>query len=345
MTTQVLGVTFRYSHTIGREENSGPGFRGPWSIARGAGDLMYVLNRATDSRPAAKRITMCTVGEDYLGEFGRGMEINGDQEHSAADGSLFWPTAICLDKEGNLYLSDEGLNRVSIFTQNGDWIGKWGMPGNGDGQLNGPSGLAFGNDDNLFLVDSNNSRVQKFTRDGRFLGKWGRQGNSDGEFNLPWGIDVDKKGDVYVADWGNHRIQKFSPAGQLLMKFGAFGDGDGQFNNPSGVAVDRAGIIYVADWGNHRIQVFNREGVFITKLTGDATISRWGKEKLDASPDLWKQREVAQGLEREKPFWGPVAVEVDDQDRIFVADSSRARIQIYRKQTPYFLGLYDGGRL
>ena len=83
----------------------------------------------------------------------------------------------------------------------------------------------------------------------------------------------------------------------------------------------------------------------MAKMTGNATISKWGKDNLDSKPDIWNEREVAQDLDREKPFWGPVAVEVDEQGRIFVAESPRHRIQVYRKQAPFFLGLYDGGKL
>ena len=36
-----------------------------------------------------------------------------------ADGTVVWPSALALDKEGNVYLADEGLNRVSIFTRDG----------------------------------------------------------------------------------------------------------------------------------------------------------------------------------------------------------------------------------
>jgi len=194
-------------------------------------------------------------------------------------------------------------------------------------------------------VDSKNNRIQKFTKDGQFLAKWGSEGSGDGEFNLPWGIDIEANGDVYVADWRNDRIQRFSPDGRFLMKFGSTGMGDGEFNRPSGVAVDKEGIIYVADWGNDRVQVFDAEGRFITKMTGDGTISKWGKLKLDANPDMWNQREVAYGLERERLFWRPVAVEVDDQGRLFVVESNRHRIQVYYKISPYFLGQYDGGRL
>jgi hypothetical protein len=73
-------------------------------------------------------------------------------------------------------------------------------------------------------------------------------------------------------------------------------------------------------------------------MTGDGTISKWGKEKLDANAEMWNEREIAQGLEREKDLWGPIAVEVDDQDRIFVVESARSRIQVYQKQAAWFFG-------
>ena len=107
------------------------------------------------------------------------------------------------------------MNRISIFTQDGDWIGKWGVPGEGDGEINRPSGLAFDKDDNLYMVDSCNHRIQVFTKDGEFLFKWGRQGTAAGEFNFPWGIEIDQHGDVFVADWRNDRIQKFTADGRF----------------------------------------------------------------------------------------------------------------------------------
>ena len=150
-----------------------------------------------------------------------------------------------------------------------------------------------------------------------------------------------KSSDFYV----DSKQSVLTAEGHFLMKFGSSGSRDGQFNRPTSVAVDRAGIIYVSDWGNERVQIFDPDGNFITRLTGDATVSRWAKEKLDSNPDMWRAREVAHFLEREKLFQGPIAVEVDDQDRIFVVDCARSRIQVYQKISPYFLGEYDNGRL
>ena len=337
MTTQILGVQFQCTHTIGGFARFGTGFRQPMGMARGKGDLMYVLNRGDESRPEGTRVTLCTVGEEFIVDFAQGVTETGVTQASSADGSLVWPTSIALDQAGNVYVADEWLNRISIFTKDGDWIGKWGTPGEGDGEINHPSGLALDMDDNVLLVDSLNNRIQKFTKDGKFLAKWGRAGNGEGEFNMPWGIDVDKNGDVYVVDWRNDRIQKFSSDGRFLMKFGASGSGDGEFNRPTGVAVDKDGIIYVADRGNKRLQVFGADGSFITKMTGDGTLSKWGTAKLNANSDMWKEREISQVIEQEKLFLGPIAVEVDDEGRIFVVETARHRIQVYRKQAPLFL--------
>ena len=348
MTTRVQGATFRYSHTIGRGEEAGPGFKNPIALALGEDDVMYVVNRSYDFRADSKRITICTVGEEYIGEIGNAGRLGGemmDDGESADPGSLVWPVSISLDSQGNLYVSDEWLNRISMFTSDGDWLGSWGIKGKADGEFDKPSGFAFDHEDNLYIVDTGNNRVQKFTKDGQFLGKWGHEGTGDGEFNMPWGIDIDSNGDVFIADWRNDRIQKFTSDGQFLMKLGVPGSGDGELNRPTDMAVDGQGLIYVADWQNDRVQVFDSEGRFITKIIGDATLSKWAEQKLDANPDMRLQREIAQGLERERFLSGPLGVEIDDNNRLFIIDSDRNRIQIYRKIDPFFLGRYDGGRL
>ena len=348
MTTKVQGATFRYSHTIGRGEEAGTGFKNPVSVARGEGDLMYVVSRAYDYRSDSKRITVCTVGEDYIGEIGNAGRLGGemmDSGESDAPGSMVWPTSVALDKAGNVYVSDEWLNRIAMFSSDGEWLGAWGTQGDADGEVDQPAGIAFDGEDNLYVVDTGNNRIQKFTKYGQFLAKWGQQGSGDGEFDMPWGIGLDADNNVYIADWRNDRIQKFAPDGSFLMAFGESGPEDGQFNRPADVAVDKEGLIYVADWRNDRVQVFDAEGRFITEIIGDATLSKWGITKLDANPDMKMQRDIAQGLEREKFLRGPMGVVVDDQDQVFIVDSQRNRIQIYRKIPPFFVGLYDGGRL
>ena len=325
MSTIFFGIStrsFHYAHSIGRNEDSGPGFRYPMDLAMGKDGTVYVVNRCREDRPAGVRVTVCTVDEDYLGQFG---------QFGEGDGEFVWPVAIALDSDDNVYVADQWLNRISIYSKGGDFLGKWGEAGSGDGELNQPFGMTFDKEDNLYVVDAHNNRVQKLTKDGRFLAKWGEAGNGPGQFNLPWGIAIDKRGDVYIADWRNDRVQKFTPDGEFLAQFGSSGNGVAEFNRPARVAVDKDGDIYVADWGNNRIEVLTPDGRHVTTFTGDSTLSKWGQAKLEANPDMVKQRNLVQDMTTEMSFWNPVAVVVDDQGRILVLDCQRHRIQVYQK--------------
>ena len=91
-----------------------------------------------------------------------------------------WPTALALDNEDNIYMSDDYLQRISIFDRDGNYLSKWGTKGSGVGEFDGPSGLAFDSEDNLLVVDHRNNRVQRYTKDGRFLNEFGESG--DGEW-------------------------------------------------------------------------------------------------------------------------------------------------------------------
>ena len=217
MTTQQIShVNLQYSHTIGRGEQFGPGFTQPQFVARGEDDLMYVLCRGSEYRPEGTRITVCTVDEEFVNIFARGVAQQGPHEFNLEDGSLAWPTCIAISQSGDIYVSDEWLNRITIFNSDGEYIGKWQeLQGSGDGELDRPSGMIFAQDNNLLIVDSGNHRVQKFSKDGKFINKFGTEGSGPGELNMPWGITLDKSGNIYVADWRNDRIQKFDHDGHF----------------------------------------------------------------------------------------------------------------------------------
>ena len=157
-------------------------------------------------------------------------------------------------------------------------------------------------------------------------------------------MHVSPNGSIYVADWGNHRIVRYSADGSILACYGSHGGGDGQFKNPSSVAVDTDGNIYVADWGNERVQILDSTGNFICSLRGEATISLWGQEFLDANyeeaeprsrsnlePDvsLFNGNPHEESAHIEKFFWGPTSVKLDNSGRLYVTESNRHRIQVY----------------
>jgi DNA-binding beta-propeller fold protein YncE len=327
MSTHFFGLkdyTFTYKYSVGRNEFAGTGFRNPVDLALGANDVVYAVNRSYENRADGVRVTMCTLNEELIREFGSDGE---------GDGQMMWPSSIALDENGNVYVSDEWLNRISIFDKDGNYLSKWGKAGSGDGEMSKPAGIEIHNG-TMFVSDTGNHRIQKFSLDGKYIGQFGSFGSGPGQFNMPWGLCVDAEGSVYVADWRNDRIQKFSQDGQCLATFGSSGSGVGQFNRPSGVAVDADGVIYVADRQNNRVQILAPSGRFISALYGDSQLSKWGKEKLQSNPDMIRQRSLAVAYDRgafEKSFSFPCAVEVDNQGRVLILDHTRGRIQVYAK--------------
>ena len=327
MATHFFGLTqraFAYSHSVGRNEFAGTGFRNPVDMAISSDNTAYIVNRSYENRPDGIRISVVTLEEDYITEFSSAGE---------SEGQLTWPTSIALDSQGNVYVADEWLNRISKFSKDGEFLSSWGRAGSGDGELDRPAGIAISTDDVVFLTDSRNNRVQKFSLDGAYQGKFGSAGNGPGQFNMPWGVALDKGGSVYVADWRNDRIQVFSANGEWQASFGQSGNGVGQFNRPNSVCVDDDGDIYVADWLNNRVQVLSPEGRFVTELRGDADLSKWGREKLQSNPDMIRQRALAlsNNPDFETRLGHPCAVKMDNQGRVAILDHTRGRIQVYAK--------------
>ena len=318
------GRVYDYSFCIGMYSQSGQGFWAPQDFALGKNGRIYVLSRGVEQ--LGQRISKINFDHEFEGQFG---SFGGE------DGRFIWPRSIDLDQHGRVFVSDENLNRISVFDAEGAFRYHWGRSGSGEGQLNGPSGIAFDSHDDLWVVDSLNHRVQSFSQTGEYRSSFGRQGVDDGGLEMPWGICIDRHDDIYVADWGNNRIQKFSPAGDLLMSFQGSRDGVGSLKGPSGVAVDSDGDVYVTDWGNHRVQIYDAGGRYITALVGDAQQpSPWTQTYLDANPEMIKARRRAD-MEPEWRFRRPVAVNIDADDRIIVLESYRHRLQVYNKLKDY----------
>ena len=320
------GRVYNYSHTIGRVGNFGRAFALIHDVARGEGQLLYVLSKGwiTDIYKNSSRITMLTVDEEYIGEFGG----YGDE-----DGEFIWPSGIDVDSAGNVYVLDEWLNRVTIYDKDGTFLSKWGTSGTNDGELNGPAGLAIDSDDNIYITENLNHRVQKFTKDGKPLLKWGSQGSNHGELNRPWGITSDGNGDVYVADWYNDRVEKFSPDGQYISTFCTSGSNPGEVHLPSDVAVDSDGEVYVSDWWNNKVEVYDSQGIHLTTFLGDAEhLSKWAQEMMVANPEEARARLLV-SLEPEWRFARPTAIVIDADKNILISESQRSRIQVYKKET------------
>ena len=334
LTTVAAGRVFDFSHAVGGLE-----MPQPIASACGSGDTIYVLNRQFEEildvpwNKAALYAEVCSFSmpsipgsEVYRGTFSR---------YGDGDGELIWPVGIALDSDENIYIADEWMNRISIFSNSGAFQNSWSTQR--EGGHGRTSGIAIDLNDDVYVSDSVNHRVCKFTKDGEYILQFGSFGDGPGELNAPWGVAVDDNGNAYVADHKNHRVQKFDADGEFVASFGSYGRGKRHLNRPSDVAVDPDGDVYVCDWGNDRVQVFERGGRFIASLIGDAQQMAKGHQiQVDANPDVLKARRRVYTPEPEWRFAMPTGVTFDvANSRLIVADTQRARVQIYNKVDDY----------
>jgi DNA-binding beta-propeller fold protein YncE len=324
MMSVAVANPYRYRQTIGMFVEFGRGMSNPYDVAPTGDERLFVLSRSNifDAPVGGLRIGIMTLDEDYIGEWGA---------YGTGPGQLVWPNSMVLDSHGQLLISDEWRHDVQCFDQNGTLIHRWGGPGAEDGRFSRAAGIAVDSEGNVIVVDAGNHRVQKFDPQGHFVKTWGSFGSGAGQLNMPWGVAVDAADHVYISDWRNDRLQVFDADGRYLATIGSSGAGADQFRRPAGISIDGAGHIIVADWGNERVQLLRPDGVHLATLHGDATLSKWARDFIEASPDVAAKRQSAADLEAEKRFWGAVSVRVDDADRLYVVEHSRHRIQIYER--------------
>ena len=110
----VTKLAFTYSHSLGIYSIfPGRGFNHPIDLTIDDEGTIYVLDRGGSDTPVRlnyKRVSKLTVDEEHRGTF----VIGG-----VVEGAMMWPVAVVVGPDGNLYISDEALHRVHIFSKDG----------------------------------------------------------------------------------------------------------------------------------------------------------------------------------------------------------------------------------
>jgi sugar lactone lactonase YvrE len=175
-----------------------------------------------------------------LGSFGAGM--------------FNFPHGLSVDKDGNVWVTDQAANPpndkgqvVYKFSPEGKvllTLGMKGMAGAGPTMFNQPSDVIVGPDGDIYIADGHgpqtNARIVKFSKDGKFIKEWGKHGSGDADLEGPHALAFDSRGRLFVGDRTNNRVQVFDQDGKLLASWK-------QFGRPSGIFIDRDDMMYVTD--------------------------------------------------------------------------------------------------
>jgi sugar lactone lactonase YvrE len=248
----------------------------------------------------------------------------------AGDGSnsaFSIPNAVVVDKNGNVYVTNPGNNKIIKITSAGIVTTLAGsgtvgaVDGNGSSsQFYAPTGITIDSVGNLFVADKLNNRIRKITPNGdvtTFAGS--SAGFADGvgtaaQFNGPYNVAIDSSDNLYVTDTNNNRIRKITSTGVVttVAGSGVAGAANGigtaaQFNLPFGITVDSSGNLYISDTWNHLIR----------KITPNGTVTTFAGSVAG----------FADGTGTSAMFNAPGGITVDALGNVYVADISNQRIR------------------
>ncbi len=228
------------------------------------------------------------------------IDITGEQVR------LSQPYGVCVDNEGNIYISDNGNNRIRkvntagiISTIAGTGVGAYerdGVPAIST-PIFKPRGIFVDDEGNIFFSDRNNHRVRRIDRNGIIstVAGTGVQGfTSDSgvavkmDLYMPSYLVKNDKGELFLSDSG--RLWKIDRSGIMTIIAGngysyTAHEADANYvrivgdNGPAkaaflfrprGIVVDPEGNMYIADRGHFRIRKIDPNGKITTAVgTGE----------------------------------------------------------------------------
>jgi len=266
---------------------------GPDTVIFDSKGNMYIADTANNVvRMVTPGGAISTYAGDHAltpGPYGDGGQAN------IAD--LYKPAGLAMDSSGNLYISDNGNNRIRKVI--------------GVGLTN--AGIIS------TIVDA--TGTVGFAGDGGLA--------TQAHINGPRAMAIDSSGALYFADSASNMIRKVAPpaatgtitlvAGSTSGLPGFAGDGGqatgAMLDDPTGVAVDTCGNVYIADSRNSRIRIVTTDGI-INTIAGSTILGSSNGYSGDGGPALSAQLNF------------PAGVAVDSKGNVYVADTQNSVIRL-----------------
>jgi DNA-binding beta-propeller fold protein YncE len=267
------------------------GARRPMGVAVStSGDRIYVTQSAGDQTTLI---------------FDGGGQVIGTIAPPASTGPEHLPVYVAIDPLTNeVYVSDRQAGAIYVYDRDGAFLREFALAQARTGWQ--PLGLTFDADGTLYVTDlaGPTQKVLVIDRQANVVRTLGE----NDMLNFPNGVAVDAAGRVYVTDSNNGRLLVYDAGGNVVARVGR-GAGEGNLGLPRGLAVDGSGRAFVADTMSHSI--------FVYRGSNDAGAN------LDYLGFFGNQG-IADGL-----FRYPGGVAVDARGRVYVADTSNDRVQIW----------------
>jgi hypothetical protein len=325
----------------------------PSGVAIDVNGNLYVTDALERLRVVdhATQIISTLAGNGNYGEAGDGgLAVNSE---------LGGPARVALDKANNVYVADEGGERVRaigaarenlplagglIKTVAGD--GTAGYSGDGgpatSAELKYPSGLAVDSSDNFYIADYGENRVRKVTASTGYISLLAGNGTAgysgDGgaattaELDYPFDVALDSKNNVYIADYVNCRIRAVNTGSAAVTIAGVTiqpgdiatiaGTGTAGYSGDGGSAI-LAKLNYptsVTVDSSGNIYIADGDNYRIRKVTTAGTISTFAGTGISGySGDNGAATSAKIGF--------PTGVRVDSSGDVFISDGYNARIR------------------
>ncbi|KAM7445802.1 hypothetical protein ABFA07_005781 [Porites harrisoni] len=237
---QVIPHQYQFAFQFGSKGKEQGQFNSPGGIA--VNDKTRTLAVADYSN---KRIQMFS----FEGNFLREIALKGNSRSLAFTGA------------GDLLVRDNSVNKILLFTENGQFIRYIGGR-----HVKDPWYVSVISDGRIIISDSSDKRIKVLTADGKDL----LQSFKAPDCNLTPCCVVYHQDKFFVSFSFADRLMVFNNAGEYLYDIGSKGSGDGQFGKSIGLdlAIDKFNRLIVCDAGNRRLQLFTLNGKYIAQIAG-----------------------------------------------------------------------------